>query len=139
LATLSFFFATLQAKVAAINLAPAIEQVVYEQLIPAIDLDRVAERSTHAQHRQQLRDLSTTILAPLHQPSHPLQQLSIAERGLIEHVAAECADLFQRRRSGVEGRNGQRFRRHHGRPRLSQRPHHHTQLPYPSFGWNHRR
>lgn len=121
LATISFFFATLEAKVEALNLAPASEQAVREQLIPAIYLERVAERSTKAEQRQQLRDLSVTILAPLNQPSHPLQQLSIAERGQIEHVAAECANLFQRSSSCVEGRNGQLSLHHHGRHRLSQR------------------
>jgi hypothetical protein len=121
LATVSFFFATLQAKVEALNLAPEIEQSVRERLIPAIYLERVAERSTQAQKRQQLRDLSATLLAPLNQPGHPLQQLDADEREHIESVAVECADLFQRSSSCVEGRNGQLSLHHHGHHRLSQR------------------
>ena len=121
LATISFFFVTLQARVEALNLAPEIEAAVREQLIPAIYLQRVAERCTKAQQRHRLRDLSTQILAPLHQPSHPLQPLSAAEREQIEQVALQCADLFQRSSSSVEGRNGQLSLHHHGRHRLTSR------------------
>jgi hypothetical protein len=42
-----------------------------------------------------------------------------AARG--EQVAGECADRFQRSRSGVEGRNGQLTRHHPGHHRLSDR------------------
>jgi len=41
LATITFFFATLQAKVEALGLAPEIETLVHQQLIPAIDLERL--------------------------------------------------------------------------------------------------
>jgi hypothetical protein len=121
LATVSFFFATLQAKVEALNLTPEIEQSVRERLIPAIYLERVAERSTQAEQRQQLRDLSANLLAPLNRPDHPLGQLDAGEREHIESVAVECADLFQRSSSCVEGRNGQLSLHHHGHHRLSQR------------------
>lgn len=73
LATLTFFFATLQAKVEALNLAPEIETLVHQQLIPAIYLERVAARSTRAEQRHELHHRSQQLLAPLRQPDSPLQ------------------------------------------------------------------
>jgi hypothetical protein len=121
LATLSFFFATIQAKVEALALAPEIETAIHQQLIPAIYLDRVAERSTGAERRQALRQLSDELLEPLHPADSPLQALDVHTRAEIESVAAECADLFQRSSSCVEGRNGQLALHHHGKHRLSAR------------------
>jgi hypothetical protein len=119
LATVTFFFATILAKVEALNLPPDVHQAVIEQLIPAIYLERVATRSTRAESRHRLRTSSAQLLAPLRQDEHPLQQLAPASRARIEQVATECADLFQRSSSAVEGRNGQLSLFHHGRHRLS--------------------
>jgi hypothetical protein len=60
-------------------------------------------------------------LAPLRQSDSPLQHLDAERRREIEIVAAECADLFQRSSSCVEGRNGQLALHHHGKHRLSNR------------------
>jgi hypothetical protein len=66
-----------------------------------------------------LRTLSQQLLEPLRELTHPLQQLAPALQIRIEQVATECADLFQRSSSAVEGRNGQLSLFHHGRHRLS--------------------
>jgi uncharacterized membrane protein YfbV (UPF0208 family) len=121
LATIAFFFATVEAKVEALNLPPALELALLTQLIPALYLERVAARSTHAEPRHRLRALSRQLLEPLRQPDHPLQALPAAERARLEQVAGDCADLFQRSSSSVEGRNGQLSLHHHGRHRLSDR------------------
>lgn len=121
LATIAFFFATLQAKVEALNLPPALEDALVGRSIPALYLARVAARSSHTQARHRLRALSARLLEPLRQPEHPLQALPLADRERLEQVAGECADVFQRSSSCVEGRNGQLSRHHHGRHRLSDR------------------
>ena len=121
LATIAFFFATLHAKVEALNLPPALETALCEPLIPAIDLDRVADRCTHAEQRRSLRAASAQLLEPLRQPEQAFQALATDERQRLEQVAAECADLFQRSSSCVEGRNGQLSLHHHGHHRLSDR------------------
>ena len=121
LATITFFFATVEAKVEALNLPPALELALLTQLIPALYLERVAARSTHAEPRHRLREMSRQLLEPLRQPDHPLQALPAAERARLEQVAGDCADLFQRSSSNVEGRNGQLSLHHHGRHRLSDR------------------
>lgn len=121
LATLAFFFAAVQAKVEALDLEPAVETALYRGLIPAIYLNRVAARSGDAERRRRLRETSAGLLAPLRASEHPLQALPAAERRRIEQVAGECADLFQRSSSAVEGRNGQLALHHHGSHRLSDR------------------
>jgi tetratricopeptide (TPR) repeat protein len=121
LATLTFFFATIQAKVEALGLAPEIETLVHQQLIPAIYLERVAARRTRAERRHELNRRSRQLLAPLRPPDAPLQRLAPERRREIETVAAECADLFQRSSSCVEGRNGHLALHHHGKHRLSNR------------------
>lgn len=121
LATLRFFFATVEAKVEALNLAPEIEEAVHRQLIPALYLERAAERSSDAKQRQSLRCTSAERLRPLRQDDSPLSGLDESTVRHIETVAGECADLFQRSSSCVEGRNGQLSLHHHGRHRLSDR------------------
>jgi hypothetical protein len=121
LATVTFFFATVQQRVEALSLAPDIEQAVLEQLIPALYLERVAARSTRAEARTRLRALSAEVLEPLLKPDHPIQALDTDMRAHLEQVAGDCADLFQRFSSAVEGRNGQLSLHHHGRHRLSDR------------------
>ncbi|MEA1053294.1 DUF6399 domain-containing protein [Lamprobacter modestohalophilus] len=50
----------------------------------------------------------------------PIQALG-TQRAEIEQVASDCANLFQRSSSAVEGRNGQLSLFHHGCHRLSAR------------------
>ena len=121
LATLAFFWATVQTRVAALDLAPDLEQAVLTQLIPALYLERVAGRRTQAADRHHLMALSASLLEPLRQPTHPLQALAPARRAHIEATATGCADLFQRSSSCVEGRNGHLSLYHHGSHRLSDR------------------
>ena len=121
LATLSFFFATVQAKIEALNLPPEVETAVYHSLIPAIYLERVADKTATADLRQTLRQRAASLIAPLNQPGSALAPLHDEERRLLEQVATDCADLFQRSSSCVEGRNGQLALHHHARHRLSDR------------------
>jgi hypothetical protein len=58
LATITFFFATLQGQVDAFVLPLTLERTLVEQLIPALYLERVAARSTHAKSRHRRRTLS---------------------------------------------------------------------------------
>ncbi|RKT47086.1 DUF6399 domain-containing protein [Thiocapsa rosea] len=121
LATLAFFFATVTARVEALALSPELEAAVLEQLIPAIDLERVASRSTAAETRHRVQAASTALLDALRRADHPLQRLAPEDSARVEQVAGACADLFQRSSSCVEGRNGQLSLHHHGRHRLSDR------------------
>lgn len=120
LATIGFFFATVQAKIEALNLAPEIEDVAYRYRIPAIDLDQVADKTKDAEQRRQLRRRVTDLLDSAEQ-NEALSRLRDDERRVLDHVAVECTGLFQRGSSRVEGRNGQLALHHHARHRPSNR------------------
>ncbi|WP_240906077.1 DUF6399 domain-containing protein, partial [Thiorhodococcus mannitoliphagus] len=120
-ATLAFLFMMVNTRVQALDLAPAIEQAMLNDLIPALYLERAAARNTRAEQRHRLRALSAERLAPLQQPSHPIQSLDQETRRYLEQVAGECADLFQRSSSCVEGRNGFLALYQHGHHQLSPR------------------
>jgi hypothetical protein len=62
---------------------------------------------------------SLEILEPLEGSNNPFNELDTEEVKMIEQVGEECANLFQRSSSCVEGRNGQLSLRHHGLHRLS--------------------
>jgi hypothetical protein len=121
LATVTFFFTSVQQRVETLNLAPDIEAAVRQRLIPAIYLERVAVRCAGAEQRCRLIALSAQLLAPLRASAHPLQTLGTEQRAEIEQVASDCAELFQRSSSAVEGRNGQLSLFHHSCHRLSAR------------------
>lgn len=120
-ATLAFFFMMVTTRVHALNLAPAIEQAMLNDLIPALYLERAARRCTRAEQRHRLARLSAQRLAPLQPPAHPIQALDRETRCHLELVARECADLFQRSSSCGEGRNGFLSLYQHGHHRLSPR------------------
>jgi hypothetical protein len=120
-ATVCFYFATVTAKVEALSLPQALETALYAHLIPALYLERVAERSTDRGQRQALRERVSALLAPLQASAGPLAGLSSEDRRVLEQVATDCAQLFQRSSSCVEGRNGQLSLHHHSRHRLSDR------------------
>ena len=120
-ATISFFWLTIQAKIDALQLAPAVEKSVYKNLLPAFYLYTVTGKAKIATRRKELEQRADALLAPLLQKDSPLQQLPIAEIQLLEEVAWECVHLFQPSSSCVEGRNGQLALRHHALHRLSDR------------------
>jgi len=120
-ATLAFFWLTLRAKVEPLALPPAVERAVCDRLIPAIYLDLVSEKGAAAAPRHALKNKVAELLAPLHSAASPLQGLSPEDLHTLEQVARECAELFQRSSSCVEGRNGQLALRHHSLHRLRDR------------------
>jgi Family of unknown function (DUF6399) len=120
-ATITFFFLTVQAKVGALTLTPEQEHALHHALIPAIYLELVADKSDTADERHALHQLSQQLLDPLLEPGTPFASMPIHDKQLVESVASECAQLFQRSSSCVEGRNGQLALRHHSLHRISQR------------------
>jgi len=97
------------------------EQAVYDNLIPAIYLHLVSEKAQNAERRHELQGRSKELLAPLLSTNGPLGGLGKEDLVVIETVAQECAQLFQRSSSCVEGRNGQLALRHHSLHRIGNR------------------
>jgi hypothetical protein len=120
-ATIVFYFFAIKAKVKALSLAPEVEEAVFGNFIPAIYLHLVSEKAKCAEAREQLRRKSEELLESLRAGNGPFSGLASEEIALIEEVSIECACLFQRSSSCVEGRNGQLSLRHHSLHRLSDR------------------
>jgi len=120
-ATMAFFWLTVRAKVEALALTPAVERAVYAHLIPAIYLDLVAAKVSDPEQRYALQSQAAELLRPLLSSDGPLRDLETEELIVIEAVARECAQLFQRSSSCVEGRNGLLALRHHSLHRLGNR------------------
>lgn len=122
IATIVFFHLTIQRKVAALLLSPALESLIFEKLIPAFYLRHASEKAKAADTRHRLRKKSEDMLASLKVlHPNPLAGIPPGTLAMIEEVADECARLFQRSSSCVEGRNGQLSLRHHSFHRLSDR------------------
>ena len=78
-------------------------------------------QTTDREQRQRLQQHATELLAPLNALGSPLTGLPPDELALIEQVATESAQLFQRSSSCVEGRNGQLALHHHHLHRIRPR------------------
>jgi len=120
-ATITFFFTTIQARVQALTLTPEQEEALYHILIPAIYLQLVADKAATADERHTFRQRSQQLLEPLRRHDSPFASMDSDEKQIVESVATECAHLFQRSSSCTEGRNGQLALRHHSLHRISPR------------------
>lgn len=120
-ATQNFYFKSVKAKVEVLTLQEEVEQAIYNQLIPALYLDLVASKAKTARQRQEFHQKSQQLLETLKAENNCIWQLSNDELELVLKVALECAQLFQRSSSCVEGRNGQLSLRHHNLHRISNR------------------
>ena len=94
---------------------------MHQWLIPAIYLQCAADKASSAQQRIALRQRSQVLIDRINSPDSPLFLLAESDKRLLESVATECAQLFQRSSSCTEGRNGQLALRHHGLHRISHR------------------
>jgi hypothetical protein len=120
-AVILFYHMHIKAKVQALSLPLKVEQAVLDTLVPGLYVKRLSKQAKSADERRRLRLLSENLLGSLQARDGVFEDLSEQEVKLIEKTGAECADLFQRSSSCVEGRNGQLSLRHHGLHRLSNR------------------
>jgi hypothetical protein len=108
--TVAFFRSEVDTQIDALCLTPEEARVVKQELVPAAYLERAASKASPADTRHPLRDLAERLRADA-QPM--LASVTPDRRATVEHVAQDCADIFQRSSSCVEGRNGQLSLRHH--------------------------
>ncbi len=120
-ATIQFFWTLVAVRFSSWNLSEPIQQWMREQLIPGYYLAAVASKAQTAEERDRLRELSEGILARARDPTELWGTLNAQQQADMEHKAQECAELFQRSSSCVEGRNGQLSLKHHALHHLSQR------------------
>jgi hypothetical protein len=104
-----------------LDLSDEQERTVYENLLPGLYWEQAAARARTGEERQRLRQLATQLQKAAWQEGSVLASLSEAQQRAVRRVAQECAGLFSRSSSCVEGRNGRLSLHHHGQGRLSAR------------------
>jgi hypothetical protein len=120
-ATVAFFWTAIAGRLAKCEDDAGIQQWLRQALIPAYYLRRVAPKAGTAHERQRLRGLAAEVLARARSPDGPWGTVSPQRQAKLESCAQQCADLFQRSSSCVEGRNGQLSLRHHALHHLTGR------------------
>lgn len=117
-ATIAFYHQVVCARVEDLGLPAEAETLVHRNLIPGLYIGQVAAKAKGTEARAALRERATSLLASVDEPDSPLSLLDDDERVTVHQVALDCAQLFQRSSSCVEGRNGQLSLRHHSLHRL---------------------
>lgn len=120
-ATIAFVHNMIRTKIEALDLAPAVESFVVNNLIPVFYLEEIVHKAPSAEAREKLRNTITRLRDVLNLPGSILANLDDNERNFVMLVARECAQLFQRSSSNVEGRNGVLALMHHSLHLLSPR------------------
>ena len=118
--TLTFFWVTVSQIIESLELPKALETMMYEKLIPAYYLLSASQKVARAEQRTEIREKGESFLSAVEDTSLWIQ-LDESEKTRLKKIAMECAHIFQRSSSCVEGRNGHLSLRHHGLHRLSDR------------------
>jgi hypothetical protein len=113
-ASLGWFWETVDELVAGLGLTAAQRRAFREQLLAGLYWQREAPRGRDAAQRQQRRALAQRLLAAAWSAAGALGQLAEAQRQEVARVAAAAVTLFVRASSCVEGRNGRLSLYHHG-------------------------
>jgi len=102
-ATLAFYHQQVHARVQAQELPQGLETLLIETWIPAAYLLGAASKARTIVRREQLWERAMTIM-----DAHKAhwQGLTLEEQKRLDVLARECAEIFQRSSSCVEGRNG---------------------------------
>ena len=94
-------------------------QIANEYLIPGFYLREVARKEKDEIRKKAICEKADRLLSILWKKDGPLSGYCVEEIKMLERAAMDCAKMFQRSSSCVEGRNAQLSLRHHGIHRLS--------------------
>ena len=112
--TIAFVHSMISTKLLALELPPQLLELVSKHLVPALYLAEVASKAQRAEQRHLIAKVAAALRLELDAPDSAWQRLSRSARAHIMVIALECAHLFQRSSSAVEGRNSTLDLRHHG-------------------------
>ena len=120
-ATIAFFFCMIESLVNKMDLPYDQRELMHNRLIPGFYLQRVAQREKNPEQKEKIQQISQELLSVLTIRTGSLSESDDCEIDSMVRTAKECAGLFQRSSSCVEGRNAQLSLHHHGMHRLSNR------------------
>ncbi|QNR80125.1 DUF6399 domain-containing protein [Piscirickettsia salmonis] len=118
--TMSFYFATIGAWILSLGLGDDLDLVMREILIPVAYLRQAEKKAKGAENRAHIRSVAYELETKLKKNKAWLDQTEEDQRKLRAE-ALNCANVFQRSSSCVEGRNGYLSLRHHGLHKISDR------------------
>jgi hypothetical protein len=105
--TMAFFHEEVRRRVEALRLPPNQEKLFLENLIPTAYFLRSASKTQNKDRKARIRKTLDELQSELLFPGSVASALTAEERSTLEAAAFDCADVFQRSSSGIEGRNGQ--------------------------------
>jgi hypothetical protein len=111
-ATIEFVSGYVRRQVAQLDFTQPVSFAMHARLIPAYYRDRVAQTRTVSEG-QPLRARAHRLRTPLFAPDGALSQLRPETQRALRQQAKELAEVFQRSRAKVEGRNGSLSLRNH--------------------------
>ena len=118
--TITFFWVMVKQMMAGLGLSPEMESLMRDILIPGYYLQMASKKAKTAEDKRRILKTSTDLLARLDMLDNWCT-LAQSTREQMKAVAMNCAQLFQRSSSCVEGRNGYLSLRHHSLHKLSTR------------------
>lgn len=120
-ATIAFFFGMIDLYMDNMGLSKQEKRLIHHYLIPGFYLCQVAQRERDVDRKAIISEKSQELLSIVNNRNGPFADYCETDIARLKKAAKECAQIFQRSSSCVEGRNAQLSLRHHGIHRLSDR------------------
>ncbi len=120
-ATIEFFFCMINVCLDNMNVSSKERNLMLEYIIPGFYLKNVASRERDPLRKELISQVADELLSVLYDRNGPFANYDDDRIGELERSGKECADIFQRSSSCVEGRNAQLSIHHQGLHRLSNR------------------
>jgi Family of unknown function (DUF6399) len=118
---LAWYWSLTRVRLEKLDLSEEGERAFRESLVASCYWEMAAGKEKDPQERRRLEGMAKRLKEKAWCEGGPLADWTEAERGEAERVARQCAELFQRSSSCVEGRNGRLSLFHHGQTRLSEK------------------
>ena len=115
----AWFWAMAENQVEKLDLSDCVNQQILEKLLGSYYWEMASTREKEPDERQRLKRLAERLRQEAWAKGGALASLSEAEQEKARQTAQQCAGLFCRSSSCVEGRNGRLSLFHHGQTRLS--------------------
>lgn len=116
---LAWYWTLTRQKLAKLDLSEEEEQAVIESLMAGYYWEMASVKEKDPEERKRLTEMAAWLQEKAWGKGSVLVELDAARKQQVQTVARECAALFQRSSSCVEGRNGRLSLFHHGLTRLS--------------------
>lgn len=118
--TIAFFWLTIKGIIQRLSLAPELNNLLYNYLIPAFYLQAAAKKMGKSEKRKEILKKAQTLIDNAKASSCWIN-CDRQTQEQLDKTALKCVSIFQRSSSCVEGRNGQLSLRHHSLHKLSER------------------